>query len=586
MIALRRIRWTAVTLIVMGIVAAGLGYVGLREHCASTGQQKSALDIAYLTIQLFFLESGAVDGSIGLKLQIARFLAPLTTAYAVLQAIASLFTVQLQLGWLWFRGGHVVICGLGRKGARLVEQLRKDRWRVVVIEHDPDNDDLAYCRAQGAVTLIGAANEEWTLRRSYVHRANSVIVVTGDDGANIETAVHTHRLNARRASTRKPLRCIVHVREPRLRNLIQDHRLYHDSQDQFELELFNVLEVAARSMLREPPVLLRLGSDAAWPPRLLVVGMGRLGEALLRRVLKDWHIDYPATEDRLRVTVVDARAAECESQFRLRYPHLGTNADLRFVALDVHSAEFARGAFMDESPTAAAPTAAYVCIDNDSLAMSAALTLQRLFEGDLCPIVVRMSQETGLASLLSTDSDRSGAIGGIRAVGLLDLTCKSEVVLGGAEEILAQSIHQAYLYDQLADGKAFGSTESLVSWEELDEGLKMSNRDQAGHVKQKLVLIHCEIFPSNEDDVPRIEFTAEEIERLAADEHIRWVGERKAAGWKLGAEKNLAKKTSPYLVSWEELPEDVRDIDRNMVRRLPANLAKADYEIRRLSASS
>ena len=202
------------TVLVMAIVAFGLGFVGFQEHFASAGQRKSVFDVAYLTFQLFILESGAVDGSIGLPLQIARFLAPLTTVSGVLLAIEA-FTLRLQLGWLWFRGGHVVICGLGRKGARLVQQLCDDGWRVVVIENDPDNDELPYCRAQGAVTLIGAANEEWTLRKSYVHRAANVIVVTGDDGTNIETAVHAHRLNARRSSSRKPLRCIVHVREPR-----------------------------------------------------------------------------------------------------------------------------------------------------------------------------------------------------------------------------------------------------------------------------------------------------------------------------------------------------------------------------------
>jgi hypothetical protein len=104
-----------------------------------------------------------------------------------------------------------------------------------------------------------------------------------------------------------------------------------------------------------------------------------------------------------------------------------------------------------------------------------------------------MSEDAGLAALLGAGRHRECAITGISAVGLLDLTCKLEVVLGGPFETLAQAIHQAYLYDRLAAGQTFGSSAALVSWDRMDEGLKESNREQARHVPQKLARIGCEI---------------------------------------------------------------------------------------------
>lgn len=40
-------------------------------------------------------------------------------------------------------------------------------------------------------------------------------------------------------------------------------------------------------------------------------------------------------------------------------------------------------------------------------------------------------------------------------------------------------------------------------------------------------------------------------------------------------------RTSPYLVPWEELDEDVREVDRQFVRALPAVLADAGLVLRR-----
>lgn len=41
-------------------------------------------------------------------------------------------------------------------------------------------------------------------------------------------------------------------------------------------------------------------------------------------------------------------------------------------------------------------------------------------------------------------------------------------------------------------------------------------------------------------------------------------------------------KSNPYLVSWEGLPEEVKEIDRQQVRGLPSFLAKAGFRIYRL----
>lgn len=67
---------------------------------------------------------------------------------------------------------------------------------------------------------------------------------------------------------------------------------------------------------------------------------------------------------------------------------------------------------------------------------------------------------------------------------------------------------------------------------------------------------------------------------MAKMEHDRWSAERLFEGWTYApGEKNSARKTSPYLVTWPELSEEIKEFDRNTVRGLPAFLAKADLRV-------
>lgn len=48
------------------------------------------------------------------------------------------------------------------------------------------------------------------------------------------------------------------------------------------------------------------------------------------------------------------------------------------------------------------------------------------------------------------------------------------------------------------------------------------------------------------------------------------------------SEKDIGKKTSPWLVPWDELFEDIREYDRIFVRSLPAFLFRVGFKVYRL----
>ena len=122
---------------------------------------------------------------------------------------------------------------------------------------------------------------------------------------------------------------------------------------------------------------------------------------------------------------------------------------------------------------------------------------------------------------------------------------------------------------------------ALPPWDGLDEELRESNRLQAEHIFAKLRQIGCRAEPVTGRDVALMRFTDAEVEAMAEMEHGRWTAERLSRGWRLGGRRDEERKTSPYLVAWSELPDEIRVRDRQTVRRIPAYLASIGLEIER-----
>lgn len=150
-------------------------------------------------------------------------------------------------------------------------------------------------------------------------------------------------------------------------------------------------------------------------------------------------------------------------------------------------------------------------------------------------------------------------------------------------EELAQHIHEEYRRMQRANPKTDPSSPSLVPWKDLDPNLKDSNRSQADHTYAKLRETGYKLRKANKANPRIVSFSHEEIEHLAELEHGRWNAERLLAGWKYGPVKEVANKISPYILPWASLPEEIREWDRDPVRKLPAMLAQMGYEMYRIS---
>jgi hypothetical protein len=165
---------------------------------------------------------------------------------------------------------------------------------------------------------------------------------------------------------------------------------------------------------------------------------------------------------------------------------------------------------------------------------------------------------------------------------MLDLTCTPDFLLGRTRnERLARAIHGVYVRMREAAGDTVDTNPSMAPWDDLPEALKESNRRQADHARVKLRAVGYELAGPGQGDAAPISFSKQQIDRLARMEHARFEAERRFEGWTEGPRDPLAK-TSPYLVEWERLPQEIRRYDVEFVRNLPSALAEAGLRVRRL----
>ncbi len=91
--------------------------------------------------------------------------------------------------------GHVVLCGLGTVGMRVVEALREQQIPVVVLEKVEGGRFVAGARQLGATVLLADGTVPASLVRAHAAHSRALIAATSSDLANVEIALLAREQN-------------------------------------------------------------------------------------------------------------------------------------------------------------------------------------------------------------------------------------------------------------------------------------------------------------------------------------------------------------------------------------------------------
>lgn len=123
--------------------------------------------------------------------------------------------IQLSLGRKKYNmRNHIIVCGLGRLGFFVVEELLQRKEKIIIIESNEHAKHLAYFRQLGAEIYIGDGRLSKVLSDVNAAEAKALISIVSNDSINLEIG-----LNAR--TFQPDLRLILRIYEEKMAEKIK-----------------------------------------------------------------------------------------------------------------------------------------------------------------------------------------------------------------------------------------------------------------------------------------------------------------------------------------------------------------------------
>jgi len=608
-----RHEWTLVGL--LAVAAFALGCIGFAQTLTfeAQGGPSTAWDVVYSSFRMFIFEAPDETAGWPLYLQIARALAPMVVLYTAAKAVWNMVKEEVALYGLLFRKRQfVVVCGIGETGFRIArDYCLNTQKRVVVIDNDPLNAMAAALRNYGAIHICGNAMDPLVLSKSRVIYAKELFLCTSDDKANIAIAKNAERLTRRlkpgeakhleaKAGKREPaiggeppdtsLRCFLAVDSPDIYEVFTVHSFFEINSSRFAIRLFNRRETIARNIFRlcAPDLYYRPAGRANEPMHILFIGF----QALVREMILQAALTAHYTDFRLpNITVLcEADDADRIERFLHRYPHLEKTVELNFVHADPMTITPDR---WHDMQTSTHFDVCYVSLQKDVESILSARRLNKLRRhSKLRPLnfVVCLNQQNFLAEIIDDDFQPIDLqkrdlpeYEPIEYFECLDETISIDVVVNEALDVLARTLHNAYLNTQLENGATLRSNASLIPWSELPAHKKKANQHAAAHMDVKLRIANC-IAMDLDAEEPEAVFPPDDLmmELLAQLEHRRWMADKYLAGYSYGEVRDEDRMLHPDLIPWEELTEADKEKDRDNIRQIPPLLKLQDQKICRM----
>jgi voltage-gated potassium channel Kch len=556
--------------VALAFVALVLGYIGLDTYFVEHHEDgRTFLNIAYFDLQLFVLGSDPLQNATDLPptLQVARFAAPAVTLFALAEAARLLLAAEFSRIRTRGARGHAIVCGDSTAAATLARNLAKSQRRTVLIRSRPIGPLAA--RREHLLSVTGDATDPDVLRGAGAARANVIYACTDDSATNVAIAAAAGRVMG---DDSIGAAVYAQIHDPDRAVALQARRLGVDAAPGLRLDFFNLDQLAVQVLLAERPLEPVDGSA----PRLLVAGDAPFARALLVSLARDWRLRRTGPAKRIVVDFVRPDAHKALRALRNRYMILDQACTITAYDTDVHT-------LLAERPSLTYDDA-YLCYQDEEYSLQVALTAYELWHRVAGTVLVPVDRLAGLTDAFGDEHGRrllDQVHGKIKLFPKHTAACNPALIAEDLVERLARLIHERYVIACREHPDEPTDPAALVEWAHLDEERRASNRSQADSIGAKLRAIGCTIVARSGPG--EFVLSADEVELLARAEQQRWAREAAAVGWRYGPDRDPEARLTPYLLDWDELPDERREKDRSAVRDLPSILADAGFQVVRIA---
>ena len=545
----------------IAITALVLGYLGLHQfltHQHTPVFGTSWADTTYYDFQLFLLGSAPLGGPgpFPVTLEVARFLAPVTTVLAGVEALRLVLGEQIRRWTAAYAPNHAIVTGDGQMAMELARRLRSDQFRtVVIVGAKPETIDQA--RRLQLLDIAGDPSDLNTLRAAGIARASVIYACSDRSATNAATA-----LCAREFAKKNNRQLVVHalVRDPEICTALRARRIGVPSDSRFQLEFFSIEGLAARALLDQYPVANAAGENV----RVIIVGFGALGRAVLHEIA----VRHGTGTPKIDVTIVGELNAPADpSSYAKDFPVVARGCEVTFQPV-IPKTEPGN------------PTMIVICAPENDDALRTGLSVFPMLSNPSDRIVICMSELSPFGKTFKADM-LDDVHGRLSVFDVLAEACAPEQITVDLSNQLARAIHRAYLDACRLRRETPEVNPSMRPWRELPDLLKEANTAQARHIGTKLDAISCVLVPES-SLLPEVTFTVSEVERLAELEHQRWMQNRAEHGIGYGSDRD--DKHHPDMVEWGRLNGPTKEKDRDVIWNMPDILRQAGFQILRLDS--
>jgi hypothetical protein len=586
-------RWRRPTsLFLLFLSLACLAFGSLRRYGGTTG---SVLEDAYHSIGIFTANgSWAFDPANHVN-TLFKFLATATPVVTfigfvelltggILPFFIRLRTVLgLRLGW-----HGTVVCGLNNLSLQFAEAVTKSGSRALILDDSP-MADLARRSYRRNIPVLPLRSLQKPGFANLLFRQCDLFSFLPSTDRQVDLVA---QIDARMAQPSEKSFWFL-VQERGLAQRLDSYLRFTAGNSALRPRFFDIDALAARQVLSRHPLDVLADAANQQQIHLAILGFGALGRAIVKEAARSV-VTLPSIAGvKLKVTVIDMKAAEAACALEAEDPQIGQVLDLQVVSLTLQPAGLLEKQLHDLPDNV---TAYFVTIGNPELAFATAVSLRHwllepptTFEESwrhthpCVPIMIRLRNWEGLGRLIRSNVDWPGSAerapelpDGIFGFGVSQDVLDPAFIMSAARETGARVLHQSYRTTGEASRRLAGGAEAARvaerDWRELATDLRDLNLYGFDHIAMKARAIGHRVVPgATTTDVPATVLPM--LEKLSRLEHCRYFAERAAGGWRRASTRCDELRLHPAMVDWADLPDSEKRLDENHIRAVFQALA-------------
>ncbi|PMC35706.1 hypothetical protein CJ195_18135 [Bacillus sp. UMB0899] len=588
----RYFTWINSRYIVQGsfiLIALASGWYGFWKY-AYIDDSHSLLNALYSTIRLFFIDVDPVSNNPGnnkyadlpFAIDLARWTAAISTIVAILSLFWGYFTIVWKEIMLRFQKDHVLVFGYNKKSSTLINNLREENYKLIVVSHELDAKDIDELNKKRITYIENKDVDEIFLKKISLIQAKHVLLLNDDDSINLDHYINIrdyvndpkNNFKNQRISEEK-LMVFLHLNHAKSEQVYQ--ALIKEEGEHIQSNAFSAYRLVAEKMVEENPLFLgyekQLRNPDTSPLHLLFIGFGKANQQLAFHILNLTHF---MTKKQIQITVFDKDIEKVKKE----WGYLARRTD-PFAHIDFQQVDLTNQVITEKLKEINKPiTHVYLSLKNDFLDMIEGIELIDILPD--VPIFIKMKDDRSISNWL----DHSDKFANVKRYAYFREVLTSDYVLKLRLNKTAKAAHEKYRERRkelnLEEGKA---------WDELDAFKKESTRYQILHTDTKLMLMGLKKVSIHDTKYEKYvlsetayqEHIKPHVEPLAQIEKQRWNAFHYIRGWKYAGETDASKeeledqKLHRYLVQWEDLEDEIKEYDRDSIRHLRIYYQSQDF---------